>query len=68
MTTSQEPDKLPDVCAGTPPAPCGCRPSAALLGRARRGWEAFLARTGPLPGEAGSGEARRRSDGDRGGR
>ncbi len=26
-------------------------PSASLLARAQHGWDAFLARTGPLPGE-----------------
>ncbi|MEU3219536.1 hypothetical protein [Streptomyces sp. NPDC006971] len=26
-------------------------PSASLLARAQHGWKAFLARTGPLPGE-----------------
>ncbi|MFJ6011909.1 hypothetical protein [Streptomyces sp. NPDC092952] len=30
--------------------PC-CHPSAELLARAQCGWDTFLARTGPLPGE-----------------
>ncbi|MER5742457.1 hypothetical protein [Streptomyces sp. NPDC002225] len=29
----------------------GSHPSAELLARAQRGWDTFLARTGPLPGE-----------------
>lgn len=50
MTNSQEPDPLPaPTSSGTY---CGCGLSAGLLARAQRGWDAFLARTGPLPGEA----------------
>ncbi|MFF5974061.1 hypothetical protein ACFY7C_21320 [Streptomyces sp. NPDC012769] len=53
-TTGQKSNGPPDPSTGTHPAHCGCVPSAELLGRARRGWEAFLARTGPLPGEPAS--------------
>ena len=46
-------------CSETPPPvrtlepnPPEGHPSAGLLARAQRGWNAFLARTGPLPGNA----------------
>ncbi|MET9917716.1 hypothetical protein ABZZ04_11610 [Streptomyces sp. NPDC006435] len=34
----------------------GSHPSTELLARAQHGWDAFLARTGPLPGEGESSE------------
>ncbi|MEV6328426.1 hypothetical protein [Streptomyces sp. NPDC051909] len=57
MTNSQEPERLPaPTLFGSH---CGCGLSDGLLARAQRGWDAFLARTGPLPGE-GEGEESRR--------
>ncbi|MGW2177913.1 hypothetical protein ACWCXX_07420 [Streptomyces sp. NPDC001732] len=40
----------------------GSHPSTELLARAQHGWDAFLARTGPLPGEGEGAEHRRRDD------
>jgi hypothetical protein len=37
-------------------------PSAELLARAQHGWDAFLTRTGPLPGEGEDIEHRRHDD------
>ncbi|WP_370412938.1 hypothetical protein [Streptomyces fradiae] len=50
MTNNQEPERLHALTSCE--THCGYGPSAGLLARAQRGWEAFLARTGPLHGEA----------------
>ncbi|MFF9401321.1 hypothetical protein [Streptomyces sp. NPDC014744] len=49
MSSHPENDPLPIRSLGTNP-PDGY-PSASLLARAQLGWNAFLARSGPLPGE-----------------
>ncbi|MFF3732621.1 hypothetical protein ACFYXM_20405 [Streptomyces sp. NPDC002476] len=49
MTSHPESDPLPIRSLGMNP-PDGY-PSASLLARAQLGWNAFLARSGPLPGE-----------------
>ncbi|MFF9072171.1 hypothetical protein ACF1BP_28670 [Streptomyces sp. NPDC014735] len=49
MTSHPESDPLPIRTPGTNP-PDGY-PSANLLARAQHGWNAFVARTWPLPGE-----------------